>query len=335
VAANVVTVVVLHMGVIGILTGNLVAAFAIWCILTVNTIRNCGWRVQLGRLRPVLRYGYPLMLSGLAAAVIGSSDRYVLKLSASVAAVGVYALGLRLATVIPILVVTPFTQSFGPFRFSIMKRPDASDIFAKVLTIFVLIGCAAALGLSLFAGEIVHLVSSKEYADAGVIVPLLLVPGVLGGVGYVFQTGIYIQKQTKQIFWITVVAGVAALLLNLLLIPRFHAFGAALAGTLTALGGVWLTYVTAQKVSPIEYDLPRSLRIAGIALLLGIAAASVAPAGAWGWAVKSAAMLAFVPLGLWAGGLSVSQMRLPWRVASEPANLSPLVASETTPEEPT
>jgi O-antigen/teichoic acid export membrane protein len=231
-----------------------------------------------------------------------------------VAAVGVYALGLRLAQVIPVLLVDPFTKSFGPFRFSIMKRPDAGATYSRILAMFVLAASAAALALTLFAPEIVRLVSSREFAGAGLLLPLLLVPGVLGGAGYVFQTGIYIQKGTSRILWITIAGGCLTLALNVVLIPRFGAYGAAVAMVVAALASVALTYITAQRIHPIAYDLRRPLRIAGLALLVALAVARVAPAGALGWMVKTAAILVFIPVGTRTAGLSWSQLRMPWRL---------------------
>ncbi len=272
VAANFYMVVVLKIGVVGILTGNLLATFIIWLILTSYTIRSCGFRFDWKKLWPVVKYGNPLMLSSLASAILYSSDRYLLNAYASLGAIGLYALGSKMAKVLPMVVVDPFTKSFGPFRFSVMKQSNAQQIYARIMTYYVFISGFLVIALSVFSRELIMLISSSSYWEAYRIVPILLIPGALGGITYVFQTGIYIQKRTDALFYITTASGLLNLVGCLLFIPSWGIHGAAIASLLSVLCTVFLTYVVSNKIYPVDYEFRRIGKIVIAATLVGVVA---------------------------------------------------------------
>src|SRR5438270_1613886 len=126
VAACLYTVVYLNLGVVGVVLGNLTANAVIWAFLTTSTVRTCGLGFDPKKLRPVLSYASPLMVSAVSWAIFQSLDRYFLNAYKGLADAGIFSLALRVATIIPVLLVTPFTNSYGPFRFSIMKQANAA-----------------------------------------------------------------------------------------------------------------------------------------------------------------------------------------------------------------
>ena len=269
VGVTVYTVVFLKMGILGVLTGNFVASSSIWVILTWFTIRQCGVAFQWRMLPPIGRYAGPLMLSSFSYSAFQYLDRFTLNSAASLNAVGIYALSVRIVNVVPVLVLLPFTNSYGPFRFSIMKQANARQIYARVLSYYVMAVGLIGLGIAAFSREILILFASPEYREAYRIVPLLLVPQALGGVQYCLQTGIYIEKRTKYLFYIASSTSALNIALVFTLIPRFGVMGAAWAAILAAVYGVSASFVLSQRVYPIQYEYGRLLKTAGAALTVG------------------------------------------------------------------
>jgi len=298
VGANVYLVVVAQQGVVGILLGNFLSTLAVWALLMVSTLRSCGMRFELSKLLAVWKYGYPLMLSGLSFSILGSSDRYLLNAYSSLGAIGVYALGLRISKVVPILIVDPFTKSYGPYRFSIMKQPQAETVYGRVLTYYGLAAAFAALALVVFGREIVRLASAEEYWGATSLLAPLLVVGVMEGATYCFQTPIYIHKRTPFIFYIALTAGLINLALNLAFVPLWGIHGAALAAGATSVCTGIVTLRVGQRLLRIPYEFGRLAKIALVAVGLGLPGALIHPAPlALGIALKLALLAAF-PLAL-------------------------------------
>jgi O-antigen/teichoic acid export membrane protein len=311
VGANVYLVVVARQGVVGILLGNFLSTLAVWAILMVSTLRSCGMRFELSKLLAVWKYGHPLMLSGLSFSILGSSDRYLLNIYSSLGAIGVYALALRISKVVPILIVDPFTKSYGPYRFSIMKQPQAKLVYGRVLTYYFLAAALVGLAIVVFGREIVRLASAEEYwGAAGLLAPLLVV-GLMEGVTYCFQTAIYIHKKTPFIFYIALTAGLINVGLNLTLVPLWGIRGAALAAALTSICTGIVTLRAAQRLLRVPYEFGRLAKIVLVTAVLGLAGALIHPASpALAIPFKLALLLAF-PLALTALGLWTSE-ELEW-----------------------
>jgi O-antigen/teichoic acid export membrane protein len=303
VAANLYTVVHLQMGVLGILIGNFITTFSVWLLLTVMTVRQVGLRFELDKLSAMLRYGYPLTISILGNSVFQALDRYFLNSFANLGALGIYALDMRIANFVPVLLITPFTNGYGPFRFSIMKQENARATYARVLTYFTMASTFVVLGLASVSREIVAVMASKEYAAAAPVLPLMLIPGWLSGMIYCLQTGIYIQKRTRTLLSISVVAGLIDVVCLVALVPRLGVTGAAWAGVASAVYTLVHTYSASQRIYPVRYETARLVRILAIGGGLAAVTLSFSLENVWQSAILKLLLTATFPFLLGVAGV--------------------------------
>lgn len=244
-----------EMGILGVLLGNLCGDMIAWLILSFVTFRNCGFVYDSGKIGAIFKYAFPLMLVGVSGTVISNADRFFLKNYATVEAVGLYGLAMRFATILRFLVVNPFTRAYGPFRFSIMKQDNAKDIYSRVATYFIFICVWACVFIAAFTSEVIMLMADRAFWEASSIVPILLF-SVLSGSGlyYIFQTGVYIQKSTKVLSYVFLVAALVDICLMMFLIPRYGIIGAAssqaIVNVLIAVMGLYCS----NKVYAINYN---------------------------------------------------------------------------------
>jgi O-antigen/teichoic acid export membrane protein len=293
---NVYAVVWMQAGVTGILAGNLLATAVVWLIVTTMTVSHCGVAVHPAKLRAVLRYGQPLMLSMLAASGFQFLDRFVLKSYTSYETLGAYALALRIANVFPVLFLAPFTNGYGAFRFSIMKQPNASDVYSRVVTYYTLGATAVVLALACLSRDIVEMAASLEYSEASRLVPILLLPAALGGINYCFQTGIYVTKNTRYLVYVSAMTGAVNLALVLVLTPRLGVYGPGISSLVATLYTIAHTYVLSQRVMPVQLEWKRLSKIVGVAAVLG-GVVAVLPNVSLVWdLVIKAAIIASYPL---------------------------------------
>lgn len=160
----------------------------------------------------------------------------------------------------------------GPFDSDETRRE-----LAQIFRFFCLAVLAMTLGLSVFAREIVGLISTAAYQEAAAAVPLLIFSVLLSNM-YVFPPGLDIGRKTACISMINI--GVAALNLglNYLLIPELGILGAAWA-SLPAFGAGFAVYIYAsQRLYPVPHDW------AGVAKLLAIVLAGIG-------AIRAAALI--------------------------------------------
>lgn len=253
VAVSIYAVGVLGMGVRGVLFGNLAAAAAGWTVLMSVVLRECGLSFDRAKLAQVLRYSAPFVLSSICAVIVNNADRFLLKTYASMADLGLYSLAIKFGILMQVLLLEPFHQSFGAFRFSIMNHPDNRQILGRILKFAAFGLLFLGLAISLFAEPGLRLLAAPEYHAAHTLVPVIVLGYTISGLTYFFQTGILYQKRTSYIFYITLVSGLTALAGNFLLIPRFEAAGAAASVVLRSVVTIAVTYAISNRLYPIVH----------------------------------------------------------------------------------
>jgi O-antigen/teichoic acid export membrane protein len=253
VTAGVLFVAVAHRGVEGVMLSNLCCVGFTWAILTLVVLRSCGLWFEAHRLPAMLRYSMPLALSGLIGVAGANADRFVLRTLVSVEAVGIYGLGMKFCEILRFGIIEPFQRGYGPFRFSIMQKEDAKDIQRRVVAILLAGSGLAALALAAAAPLAIRLMSPPAYWQASQVTAIALIGTVAAGIGYCFETGILIRRQTGRFVWISAASLVLATVLQVVLARSFGIVGAAAASALTQIGIAALTCLLANQLYPLKY----------------------------------------------------------------------------------
>jgi O-antigen/teichoic acid export membrane protein len=264
---NILFVVVLRQGAMGIVASMLVTSVAMGTALSAWTLAKTGFRFSWPKVSPLLIYGYPLIFGAFSNFVLTFSDRYFLNHYTDLAEVGLYSLGYKISMLLPVLITNPFISIWAAKRYEIAKQPDADAISVRVFNYFTLVLVFAALGLCVFAREAIALVAAPRFAGAARYLPILTVGYLCNALYYHFNYGIYLKNKTRYIAWILVSAAVLNTVLNFFLIRSWHGLGAATATALSFLYISVATYVIASRLHKLPYEFGR------LALLLGLAGA--------------------------------------------------------------
>jgi O-antigen/teichoic acid export membrane protein len=317
VGANVVTVWYLHMGIVGVLVGNGIATTTIWLFLSHSTLKACGWRVEKDKIGAIARYGAPLMASNVFDSTVRSLDRYMLNAYTSLSVVGLAGLAMKIANIPTILIITPFSNSYGPYRFAIMKHPDAPAIYARVFNYYVFVASFVVLGLSILSRELLIVIAGPDYRAAYQLVPLFVVAAAAGGVVYCFQTGVYIMKRTGHMFYTVVLSDLIYLALIRLLVPSMGAQGLALANLAPVAFNAAYFYFASQRLFRVDYHFGQTLRTVIPAVVLGFGVMALPVNSLLLMVPLKLAVLAAYPFVVWlAGGIPASELdslRTAWR----------------------
>jgi O-antigen/teichoic acid export membrane protein len=285
---------------IGFISGNAAAAIAgIWIIRA-----DIASPMLRSELKKLLDVGFPLVLSGSAMWLIGFVNRPILVRHISADDIGLYAIATGAVGMFALLVAA-FRNAWQPFAFSIMGHEEYPSIYAQALTLFTALGAIAAVGLALFAPQVlllINLYTHKNWSGAAPAVGPLALGTILSAMYSVIQTGAFIARRTGVIVITVVIAALVNALLNLLLIPDWGMLGAALATALGHLTSLIIGYYFAQRLAPIPYHVGR--------LVITIAVATIAVAAGSGIQsgdVLHDLLLKLMILALYCGVLFVSR----------------------------
>lgn len=266
---NVVTavtlVVVFRHGVRGSLEGIVFGHVAVLALFVPFIIRTMKSKFSWTELKEMLSFGLPLVPAMIASIVLTASDRYFLRAFSTFDELGVYGLGYKFGFMIQILIVTPFTLSYGPMMWSMASRPDAKAFYARVLTYFTMVSLYLALALSMLSPEIIRIMARKQaFWRASNFVPLVALSYVFYGMYTQFAIGLSLRDKTRYFPLVVGFAAVANIVLNFLLIPSYGGMGAAVSTVVSYLVLTVVVYLVSQRLYPIHYEWRRLIKVAGI-----------------------------------------------------------------------
>ena len=261
----------LGMGLNGVYLAQLLAA-AISTVVAVLLLRE--WisplKVKINRLGEMLKYAVPLVPAGLSFWVVNLSGLYFIKRFASTADVGLYQVGSSISSAVAVLTAA-FQQAWGPFALSIHKRDDARQVYADVLTAYMLLTCTLSLFLSLFSPEILAIVTTRNYLGANRVICLLSFNHILIGLTYIASVGATIAKTTRPYGIAVVLSSILTLVLNFIFVPKLGKEGSALATLIAQTCVPIMVFYLSQRLYRIPYRFSAAAGVFGLSLALSVA----------------------------------------------------------------
>ena len=232
------------------------------------------------------RFGLPLIASQVSTFVLTFGDRYFLRRAVTLTVVGLYALSYRFAFSMASLAEQPFEMVWGPKRYEVAKHADRDTIYARMFVYQNVMVLTLGVGMAIFARSALQVLTTRGYWGAADVVPVLLAAMVLQAWSASQNLGIYIAEQTKWIAVANWLGTGAVILAYALLIPRYGAWGAAIATVIGYVVRYLATYIKAQELWPIRYEWkPIAIHVA---LAVGtVLVADVLPEGPLALAIVS------------------------------------------------
>ena len=269
VAATIYLVPFKKMGVAGVLYSNLIGEVVGVVIITPYLLRLLTFRFDKNILVESLKFGFPLFFSALAMNLLTWSDRYVLKVLTNYAAIGLYELAYKVAGILNMFLIVPFSLTLLPIAYKFYKTEGDKLFYSKILTYFTFILCWAGLALSLFGNEIIHIFAlDPSYYPAHQTVPVLTLAYVIFGVSLVTTLGLYLTGKTISVAVVTIFTVGLNIGLNFLLIPYWGIMAAAVNTLIAYIILVILTTMVSNKHYRIPYEYLRISKMIAIAVVL-------------------------------------------------------------------
>ena len=274
--ANVILLLKFHAGVEGIFISGVIASSITLVLLIPTIFQRFGFHFHKKLYIELLKFGLPYIPAGLGAMMVQVIDRPILLAMTNESTVGIYQANYRLG-IFMMLIVSMYDYAWRPFFLTHANDPDAKQLYSRILTYFTLFSAIVVVLVSLYVDDIVKIhvfhrfIINPAYWSGLGIVPVILLGYLFNGLYVNFMAGIYIEKKTSHLPYITGIGAVINVVVNLLLIPRFGMFGAAWA-TFFAYAGMALTiYFVSHRFYPVKYEFGRLLKI-GIALAVVVIA---------------------------------------------------------------
>lgn len=253
------------LGAIGALLGALIGHL----VVVVPNLHGSWGSVRLRQVerplvRDLARFGLPYALSGILAAVINLSDRYLIQYFLSTEAAGLYAapydLAMRSLNVLMMIVA----MAGNPFIFRTYDAHGweaAVPLIRRQFELLAAVTLPIAIGFALLAPAIVSVLLGAPFQQAGrQLLPWIALATVLQGFqGAYLSLAFVLTKKPLRQTYIFLAGALLNIGLNLVLIQKYGLIGAAIATVIAFLMIVICSLIVGRRLLP----LPVSMRSCG------------------------------------------------------------------------
>jgi len=199
-------------------------------VLGVRGPRASQLRMKVARVKMLFVDSWPLLLSGMAVMIYMRIDQVMLGQMVSDESVGIYSAAVRISEIwyfIPMTIVASVFPSI--IEAKVRSESQYYQRLQRLYDIMVLLSVSIALPMTFLSTAIVLQLFGKAYIESGTILAILIWASVFVFLGV--ASGKWFLTENRQIlsFQRAALGMIVNVILNLLLIPKFGAVGAAIA----------------------------------------------------------------------------------------------------------
>ena len=241
------------------LLGNVCGSIFTFLLLW-KEFKDLHFEFDINLWKKVMHYSYPLIIVGLGGMVNDMLSRLVyrhvvdLPRAEADKELGIFGNLYRLAVMVTVM-IQAFRMAAEPFFFNRSREENAQKMYARVMKFFVIACCFMFLFIGLYRDVLqwVFTRKSRDWGDGMYIVPILAMGNIFLGIYY--NLSIWYKLTNKNMYGaaITFIGAVITILINILLIPKFHYLGAAVATFCCYLFMMITSYIYGQKYYPVPY----------------------------------------------------------------------------------
>lgn len=206
------------------------------CTAQGATLRK--WKFSFLLAKELLITGWPVLLGSIVSVVCLRIDQVMLGQISDSKELGVYAAAVRVAEVwffIPTAIIGSVFPSI--IRARDVDEKEFHSRLQRLYKFLAFAGYAVAIPVTFVSPIVIKLLYGDAYAAAAPMLILLIWSDMFINLGMARNAYLFATNLTWSLFWVNVVAAVANVSLNLLLIPRLGGVGAAVA----SLVSYWLS----------------------------------------------------------------------------------------------
>lgn len=302
VTLTVTLVVVLEQGAPGYLAGNYAASavvlLAVWWTQRAVIFAPGPRVVPTG---PLLRFGVPTVPAEAAVFALNVVDRAYLLRAQGAAAAGLYALAVKLATIV-IVTVRAFQLAWPPLAYSVDDDAEAGRLYAVVCTWYVVATGFVVAGLTLLGRWLVELLAAPEFAGAYEALPWVALGWAMYGLLLLLVTVGGRAGVTTRNFPAAALGLVANAAALILLVEPLGIAGAGIALCVAYAVMVTVLHLLTRSLFAVPFEWRRLAH--AVVVLAGVAVGGelLLPADGAGALLARTAALAAIPLALLATG---------------------------------
>jgi O-antigen/teichoic acid export membrane protein len=234
---------------------------------TTRRRRVSHWRIY----GDAVRYGLPLLATGLLAMAIEFAARYILDFYIDRGQLATYVIYAKLSSIVEVLIITPFGLWWPTERFRWLESRDGGRRFFRAVSVGMLVVLLVAAGVLWLASEWVVSWFAPGVPSNRHVALLLIFSMVARGMAYPLNVGALKEGKTHWNIYGALAAATVNGGLCLFLIPRAGIVGAAYATIFSHICYTAFLTVISQRIHPVPLPYLTMVGLILISALLIVA----------------------------------------------------------------
>jgi len=245
----------IKIGILGIAIAQLMSGATMFLYLSFSLLKRLPISFNHKILLESLKISYLLTPRVFIGVINTQFDKYMINLLSTVSGVGVYQIG-KSVSELAFIFMTALQNVFNPKVYSILfeEKAKGGDSVGKYLTPFLYVSIFITLCISLFSREIVTILMPVDYHAAIPIITILSMYYGLMFFGKITSVQLIYMKKTGLTSILTILSVVVNVSLNIPLIIKYGAIGAAWATMLAGTISGTISFIVAQHYYRINYE---------------------------------------------------------------------------------
>ncbi len=234
----------------------------LFCLLVLVGINTKIFTLSLSKKHFTLIsiFGIQLSVSSLLFYILEWADRLIINDLLSLSEVGVYSLGYRIASLLNILLVLPFSLIWAPIRMQYVKNANSGEFMTKITSYYTIAGLVIIFFALLFGEEAMRLFfKNSDYYGATKIFPIIMLSILFYGYQNILDFGIYLSGKLYYFTLVSIICIITNIGLNYLLIPKFGYIAAAYVNLITYATSSSMIYLISNAIHQFKLEWGRIL----------------------------------------------------------------------------
>jgi len=201
----------------------------------------------------LITFSIPLVPNALMWWAMNASDRYIILLVVGASANGLYAVANKVPAIISII----HNIFFQAWQLSAIEEGDSKDksiVFSNVFNLFASVMIIISSVLTGTVKLLFEMLFSSDFESAWSVTPFLILSIVFFGFSSFYGTVYIVEKKTKGAFKTSVIGAVINLILNIILIPRYGLYGAAIATMISSISMFIYRMIDTRKFIRVTFN---------------------------------------------------------------------------------
>lgn len=243
VSLNCLMLLVLKLNIIGYYISLIVSDIIFILILLIPVLKNKQKRIKQNNqlAKEMKSYSKPFIINSISWWINNALDKYLVLFFCGINLTGIYSIAYKIPSMLEV-VQNIFAQAWQISAIKEYKSKEANAFFSTMYKYYNFILIMTVLIILLFLKPISKILFAKEFYAAWKFVPFLLLAILFGALSGFLGSLYAANKDSKMYAKSTLIGAISNIILNLILIPIFNAYGAAIATFISYLV-VWIIRV--------------------------------------------------------------------------------------------